>query len=246
MKKINLTILSLLLCVISSLAYANSDENNENDYTQSTEEQQSYPVSPENNISLKHDEQIPVRFFVGLNIPVIKHQRVSVTGKYQNAYFTGISSTEKNKTTYINYDLFANTKLDFGLSIDNDFDIHVLFSHNNEQNKTADTNIELSQTNFALVLDIPFTQKKQPTHPFVRLGFEHGNIDSDTSGIKADAMGFLVGMGINHNFTHNIFGTIVGMYEFSNPNQDLKNVPNIDISSKVNIFGITIGLGYRF
>ena len=222
MKQINLAVLSLLLCITPSIGYGNTDEVQKTDQTPTTDEQ----ISPNDTVATEWTESTNGRFFIGINIPFITNLKTKYT---EDGY------SAKQSATTINYKLFENIALDVGIDIYPNFKIHLMFQHYDLEN------IETTSTSFGLALDIPLIEKKITT-PFIQLGAEY--VEADISDEDADGLTYVLGLGINHNFTDDTFGTLVAKYVTQS--LDIKDTNNEKASQKINGFAINIGLGYRF
>lgn len=238
MKKLNTAILSLLLCNISSAGFADlygDNYNNNNSYYQSQRYEQ-YNTPTYNHYQSEesgYKSDLPVRFFIGLNAPIIEYSHIKASTQ---------GYSEEHTNTKINNAILENTGLTLGLDTENGFRVSLLVAHKNTEDTVNNTETEQSQTNIGLALDVPFV-KAEKTSPFIRLGIEYTSADNEAQDIKASGFGYFAGLGVTHNFTNNLFGILSATYEFGKPDV---TVSGDKFSYKQDLFGLSIGLGYRF
>jgi len=225
MKLSKTTTLALLFGTIPTISFANTETTNHN-YNE-------YDYKEPAEYVYEYDYKKPVRFFIGLNAPLIQYQNIKASA---NSY------EETDSVTKINNKIFENTALVFGADTDSDFRLSFLISHNSNETKIANISTKTKQTNLGLVLDIPFL-KEAETKPFARLGLEYLNFEQTDIDMSGSGIGYILGLGITHNFTNDIFGVISASYAFGKPDVD---VSDVELSYKENTFGLSVGLGYRF
>lgn len=239
MKFAKIAVLSMSFGLISSMCLAEAYGNGYdeyNSYYRTSEYGQYVPNIRSYNTTKQHtNTELPVHFFVGLGVPLLKYSKISASA-------TEHDYKEEHTETKINNNIFENINLNLGVDTDSGFRVSFAFSHNNKEDKINNTNTEISQTNIGLALDIPFV-KKEKTSPFIRLGIEHIASDNDELEMKASGFGYFAGLGVAHNFSKNIFGILSATYAFGKPDVD---VSGVDISYKEDCFTINMGLGYRF
>lgn len=227
MKPSKISILPILACIIPSIGIANEYETEPKyEYTENSDIQNTAPKS--------------MRFFIGLNTPLLTYTNAKLTCTDEKV--TSIEYEETDNDIKVNYNVFENASFVFGLDIDNDFRLSFLVRHNNNKININDSKTKTTNTNLGLALDIPFT-KEEITSPFIRLGMEHIRHSYDSMEIKG--FGYIVGLGVTHNFTNNLFGTLSANYEFAQPDIDISGT-TLSYKYKENQFSLTIGLGYRF
>ena len=219
MKTSTISILPVLVCVIPSIGLANEFDTE--------------TIETDPNPIIQKITPKKIRFFVGLNTPLVAYTSTEITS-------TGYEA--ENYNTKINYNIFENASFVFGIDTDNGFRLSFLARHNNTEININDSKTETTNTNLGLALDIPFT-KKEITSPFIRLCIEHVKYSDDS--MKLNGFGYGAGLGITHNFTNNLFGTLSANYEFAQPDIDISGT-TLSYKYKENQFSLTIGLGYRF
>lgn len=174
-----------------------------------------------------------IRFFVGLNTALVSYDKTEI--KYKTA---GVS--EEQTTTKINYDIFDKAGFVFGIDSDYGFRLSLGAQHYNADTKFVDgSNSDASVLALGAMLDIPFV-KKEITSPFLRLGANYISVDQND--VKIHFPAYYVGLGVTHNFTKNIFGTLVATYAF----MAKTDVAKVDATYQENALTVSMGLGYRF
>lgn len=223
MKKSNIKIISSLLCCIPVTGFA------ETDYIP-------VPYEEWEVLDDAYADQQDVHFFVGLESSLISHTNVKVS---DNVFHL----TEKQSETKINYNLFDNMGMDFGIQTESGFRVTLRIQHYNIDKKFIDSSsAESSYTQFGASVAIPL-MKKIAVQPFLYLGLDYVMQDNvNNTGIDMDSPVFSFGLGIAHNFSDHVFGTLTGNYRFM-PRQD---VSDLDVSYSGNALHIGVGLGYKF
>ena len=226
MKTLKITTLAFLLGAIPSMSFANTETSQQKDIEYDYEEPMEYKYD--------YNYEKSVRFFVGLNAPLIQHQntKISAKGYEETTYYV----------TKINNKIFENTALVFGVDTDFGLRISFLISHNSDETEVANVSTKTKQTNLGFALDIPFAPKRE-TIPFLRLGVEHTNFEQTDIDMSGSGMGYILGLGVSHNFSKDIFGVLSFSYESASPET---KVSGIDLTTKTNAFVIGLGVGYRF
>lgn len=224
----------LLLCLpITALANSNDDYNdnyNNEEYNQYETTHYTPQYSPNDGQDYKTSD---VRFFVGLSTALVGYDQVKISYNKANV-------SEKQTSTKVNYDIFDKSGLTFGVDSDNGFRLSLSVQHYNTDIKFADgSDDEASLLSFGAALNVPFV-KKDITSPFLSLGISYISIDQGDININFPA--YYVGLGITHNFTQDIFGTLSATYGFMSKT----DISDLNISYEENVFVMGMGIGYRF
>ena len=257
MKNINIKIL-VLVCgalVVTNVHGAYYNPNNEYDSYYDNQRYSNDDYTPRNYASKKTRSPIvpnDVRFFVGLETTLMSYIHVKENQRLRTDYFTQDINDESSDTS-INYNPFANAIFSFGLESDNGYRFALKIMHDSAESKSTgdDSQTETTITGFMGSLDIPFV-KLETTSPFLRFGVGYIIEESDDNGLNFDLNGFMfdIGLGVTHNFSKNIFGVLVGHYNFV-PKAKMSTSPEdggyrVDGHMTENGFLLNLGLGYRF
>lgn len=223
MKKSNIKIISPLLCCIPMTGFA------ETDYLP-------VPYEEWEVLDDTYADKQDVHFFVGLASPLISYTNVKVSDKVSHL-------TEKQTETKINYNLFDKMGINFGIQSESGFRLTFAIQHYNTEIKFIDgSDAKSSYSEFGASVAIPLITKVA-TQPFLTLGLSFVMQDNvNNTGIDMDNPVFAFGLGIAHNFSDHVFGTLTGNYQFM-PRQDISD---LDVSYSGNALHIGVGLGYKF
>ncbi len=231
MKKINIRILSSLLCGVPVVAFAGQyDTYNKYDSYYNTQR-----YTKDNSSETTRSAVVPknIRFFIGLNTSLISYEQVKISYKHADV-------EEKQSHTYINYKPFDNASFSFGLDSDNGFRFSIGITHCDTNTKFIDgSESDSTISAFGASVNIPFV-KKEVTSPFVSLGISYITVKQGDLDVKFPA--YYAGLGITHNFSNNIFGVLTAQYGFMSKAE----ISKIDAEYMDSGIFVNLGLGYRF
>lgn len=234
MKNKQVRVAFLLLLCMPIAALANSTNENNDSYNNEYDQYETTYSTPHYDQNDGQDYKASdVRFFMGLSTSLISYDQVKVS-------YNKMHVSEKQTSTKVNYDIFDKSGLTFGVDSDNGFRLSLSVQHYNTDIKFADgSDDEASLLSFGAALNVPFV-KKDITSPFLSLGISYISIDQGDTDINFPA--YYVGLGITHNFTQEIFGTLSATYGFMSKT----DISDLNISYEENVFVMGIGIGYRF
>lgn len=232
MKK--MLILPVLLCsVASSLAYAETDPADASAETWQDKNTTSGEIIINDTIYIPK-RKTNVRFFVGLETPLVFYSTESITFD-----LVGNDITQKYTELRLNEELFNNMSLSFGFDINNKARVALEFSHSNTTMKIDQEKQETGMGHYGISVD-GFFDSSLSMSPFLRLGI--GCITAKNEMVDYSSVFFRAGVGVNYNITNNIFSYALMDYTFV-PEGDIDDV---DASVDGNVFSISFGVGYKF
>ena len=206
--------------------------NEYNKFNQPDDLQNEVPNEPNVEQSPEINKNKNPRFFISLGAPLIQHTNFKIVDKETNTCAT-VSRTA------LNSDVFNDTSFTIGFD-KNDFRFALHIVYNNAEASAYSDNVEGKETVLGVSLDAPVI-KQMSTFPFVRLrmGYTSAKVEVNNQNDDINGSFFGMGLGIAHNFTQDVFGTMTAMYHIARMN-------NSDIDIRADGFSVLLDLGYKF